>query len=257
MQLRRDSVAAPFSLLRRAFALVESIHSTPAAPRKPGRPKDAARTARRSAEILDAATAIFAERGYAATDLQLVAARLGVGKGTVYRHFGAKETLFLAAVDRGMNLLREAVESATQAASSPLDRVRLAVHAYLKFFDEHPEQIELLIQERAHFRDRQTPTYFAHQQADLKPWRELFRDMIRSGEVREVPVDRITDVLSDLVYGTMFTTYFAGRRKPLARQCADLLDIVFHGILAETPRPSRTARNTTRNAINKAASKRR
>ncbi|HND54197.1 MAG TPA: helix-turn-helix domain-containing protein, partial [Pirellulaceae bacterium] len=63
--------------------MVESIHSSPAARRKPGRPKDAARTARRSAEILDAATAIFAERGYAATDLQLVAARLGVGKGTV------------------------------------------------------------------------------------------------------------------------------------------------------------------------------
>lgn len=247
----RSSVAHP------PLAQSSVAQSSAGARRKPGRPKDAARTARRSAEILGAATAIFAERGYAATDLQLVAARLGVGKGTVYRHFGAKETLFLAAVDRGMNLLREAVESATRAAPSPLDRVRLAVHAYLKFFDEHPEQIELLIQERAHFRDRQTPTYFAHQQDDLKPWRELFRDMIRSGEVREVPVERITDVLSDLVYGTMFTTYFAGRRKPLARQCADLLDIVFHGILADPPRPRNSVRTSIRKATNKTTNKRR
>jgi hypothetical protein len=54
--------------------------------------------------------------------------------------------------------------------------------------------------------------------------------------VRDVPVERITDVLSDLVYGTMFTNYFTGQRKPFDAQVQDLLDIVFFGILSGSER---------------------
>jgi hypothetical protein len=66
----------------------------------------------------------------------------------------------------------------------------------------------------------------------------LFRELIRAGTVRELPVEQITEVISDLLYGTMFTNYFAGRRKSPARQCEDVLDILFRGLLTETKRGS-------------------
>src|SRR3954466_113264 len=47
--------------------------------------------------ILDAATAAFLRHGYAAS-VDDIAAVAGVGKQTVYRHFGDKQALFLAAV---------------------------------------------------------------------------------------------------------------------------------------------------------------
>jgi TetR/AcrR family transcriptional repressor of mexJK operon len=47
--------------------------------------------------ILDAATAAFLQSGYAA-NVDDIAAAAGVGKQTVYRHFGDKEALFLAAL---------------------------------------------------------------------------------------------------------------------------------------------------------------
>jgi AcrR family transcriptional regulator len=49
-------------------------------------------------EILAAALASFAERGFAATRLEDVAARAGVSKGTVYLYFNGKEQLFEAVV---------------------------------------------------------------------------------------------------------------------------------------------------------------
>lgn len=200
--------------------------------RKPGRPKDEELQTRRRAEILEAATQVFADRGFAATDVQVVADRLVVGKGTVYRYFPSKEELFLAAVDFAMTQLRAAVDEAAGKAELPLDRLAAGVQAYLAFFDKHPEVVELLIQERAHFRDRKQPTYFQHRDSSLDPWKELFRGLIRQGVVRRVPVERITNVISDLLYGTMFTNYFAGRKKSLASQCEDVLDILFRGLLA-------------------------
>ena len=98
----------------------------------------------------------------------------------------------------------------------PLDRICTAVRAYLIFFADHPEFVELIMQERAQFKDRKKPTYFVHREANVERWRELYRGLIAAGRVRVMPVDRITDVMSDLLYGTMFTNYFAGPRKPPA-----------------------------------------
>jgi AcrR family transcriptional regulator len=52
----------------------------------------------RPQEILSAALAVFAERGYAATRLDDVARRAGVTKGTLYLYFPNKEELFKAVI---------------------------------------------------------------------------------------------------------------------------------------------------------------
>ncbi|HEY9787096.1 MAG TPA: TetR/AcrR family transcriptional regulator [Candidatus Obscuribacterales bacterium] len=197
-----------------------------------GRPKDENLTARRRAEILEAAAGFFAQYGYATADLALLADELGVAKGTLYRYFPSKQDLFLATVDHCMYCLHDEIQAATQGVTEPLERVAVAIRTYFSYFDAHPNVVELFIQERAVFKDRKKPTYFAHREANVGPWRDLFRGLIAEGRLRDVPVETITDVLSNLVYGTMFTNYFAGRRKSLKEQTEELLDIIFNGLTA-------------------------
>lgn len=64
-----------------------------AAPKRWRRRKEA-----RPQEILDAALAVFAEKGFAAARLEQVAKRAGVSKGTLYLYFDSKEALFEAVV---------------------------------------------------------------------------------------------------------------------------------------------------------------
>jgi len=52
----------------------------------------------RPSEITAAAMTLFAERGFAATRLEDVAAAAGIGKGTIYLYFSNKEELFQAVV---------------------------------------------------------------------------------------------------------------------------------------------------------------
>lgn len=54
---------------------------------------------RKEREILEAAAAVFAARGFRATRIDDVAAHAGVGKGTVYEYFRSKEELFLRLFD--------------------------------------------------------------------------------------------------------------------------------------------------------------
>jgi len=46
--------------------------------------------------MLETALRIFARDGFHNADVQVIADEAGVGKGTVYRHFGNKQELFLA-----------------------------------------------------------------------------------------------------------------------------------------------------------------
>ncbi len=209
--------------------------------RRLGRPADPQLRQRREEEILDAAARLFAERGFAEANTQLLADSLGVGKGTVYRYFPTKRALFLAAVDRGMRRLRDYVDASVEGIDEPLDRIAAATRAYLEFFAGHPEFVELLIQERAHFKDRKKPTYFIHREANAERWHELMRNLIAQGRIRDLPVERITEVVGDLLYGTMFTNYFTGRSRSPREQARDLLDVAFFGVLSESERKARIA----------------
>lgn len=207
----------------------------------PGRPRDPGLPARRREEIIDVATRLFARDGFAGTDLQDVADELGVGKGTLYRYFPSKGALFQGAVDHVMISMRRAIDSAIEAVEDPLEKIEVAIRRYLKFFHDHPENVELLIQERSEFRDRKKPTYFAHREANVARWHELYRGLIRDGRVRAMPVERITDVLGDLIYGTMFTNYIAGRQRSLVSQGEGILDLAFNGLLTDRERERRAS----------------
>src|SRR5262245_10311691 len=205
----------------------------------PGRKADPALAERRREEILDAAARLFALRGYSDTDTQVLIDELGVGKGTLYRYFPSKRELFLAAADRVMRRLRAEIDAGLADVEDPFERVGAAVRAFLRYCSDHPEFVELLVQERAQFKDRKKPTYFVHREAHVERWRDFYRTLIGEGRIRDIPVDRITDVVSMLLYGCLFTNYFHAIERRPEDQADAILDILFHGILSPRERKRR------------------
>jgi AcrR family transcriptional regulator len=187
--------------------------------------------ASRQEEILTQAARLFAKHGYSGTDTQLLAETIGVGKGTVYRYFPSKRELFLAAADRVMRMMRERVDSSVADIADPVEQITTGVRVFLTFFAEHPEFVELLIQERAQFKDRTQPTFAEHRAVNVQRWRALYQRLIAEGRVRDMPIDRITDCIGNLLYGTIFTNYFSGQTKSVEVQAQDIIDVAFNGIL--------------------------
>jgi AcrR family transcriptional regulator len=82
------------------------------------------------AALLDEATMLFAERGYAGTSLEDVASASQVTRGAVYHHFASKQALFEAVLDlQEKRATTEIVAAAT--AANPWDAAMLALDAYL------------------------------------------------------------------------------------------------------------------------------
>ena len=169
--------------------------------------------------------------------MERVAAELGIAKGTLYLYFSSKETLFYACVDAGMRQMQSVVLAAADEATDLIDRLSRGIRAYLQFFEDHPEHVELLIQERANFKSRSRPTYFEYREQNRQKWRPVHEEMIASGRYRtDIPVERIMDAIGNLLYGTMFTNHFVGRAVSLNEQYQSLLEILMRGLLSEEER---------------------
>src|SRR3954447_21491550 len=87
----------------------------------------------REAEILDAALACFADRGYDATRVRHVAQRAGVSDAALYRHYASKEAVALALFATHMRRYSEAFAAvAGDAGQTVQARVRGLARASLQ-----------------------------------------------------------------------------------------------------------------------------
>jgi AcrR family transcriptional regulator len=79
-------------------------------------------------EILDAALACFAEKGFAGTRMDDVAARAGISKGTIYLYFESKEAVFKALARQSIGAQLEGVQSYLNAfEGSSADLLRFVI----------------------------------------------------------------------------------------------------------------------------------
>lgn len=200
------------------------------AKRGPGRPPTEGLRERRQEEILDAAARLFAQQGFADADLQILADRLNVGKGTIYRYFPSKETLFLATVERSLKLMREYIAERVDHLPDPLDKIRHGIRSFFRFFAENPHFVELFLIERACFKGRRH-SFGTDRETALKPWIEHYRAMMEQGRIRTMPILPMIDAVACLPYGVMFMNFVVGVDHNPEQQAELIADILLRGIL--------------------------
>lgn len=94
-----------------------------------------AKTGATQQRILDAATDVFATRGFAAATMADVVAGSGASVGSIYHHFGGKNELFLAIFEQMAAAVDRRIEEAMRQAGDAADPRRifeLHVRAYLE-----------------------------------------------------------------------------------------------------------------------------
>jgi AcrR family transcriptional regulator len=110
-------------------------------------PVEQLRSQQRHQRILDAATRVFADKGYHATLVDEIALEADTSKGGVYFHFPNKQAIFLALLDRLSAMLRERIEVAVQREADPIARAEVALKVVLETFAGHRRLARLFMVE--------------------------------------------------------------------------------------------------------------
>ncbi len=100
----------------------------------------------RRERILDAATALFAERGYAGASMNEIAASAGVVVSVIYDHFPSKRALHIELLERhGDELIDTAVRRVR--AESYAELFRASIEAFFEFVERDPFVWRLLFRD--------------------------------------------------------------------------------------------------------------
>lgn len=170
----------------------------------------------RPGEILAAALACFAERGFAATRLDDVAQRAGVTKGTVYLYFRNKEELFEAVVrqqlvpniERGEVLLDGTAEPAARLLANLMEvwaEVALSPAGAIP---------KIVVSEAGNFPD--LARFYREEVVEraLALFRRVLRAGIERGEFRAVDIDLAVRCIVAPLLMAMLWRHSLGRHDP-------------------------------------------
>jgi TetR/AcrR family fatty acid metabolism transcriptional regulator len=160
----------------------DSSHPLVAPPRRRGRPPTRGLRER----ILRTAEGIFLRRDFHEVRMDDVARAAGVGKGTLYRYFASKDSLFTALVLDGMDQLRGELEAAVRAPGEPVAKLERVVRASL----EHLRQrrfLFALLHRREHKPSRSDAREWERRRARLaRVIEDAVREAVAAGQMRNV-----------------------------------------------------------------------
>ena len=191
--------------------------------RPPGRPRS--EEAHRA--ILDAAIDLFLERGLEGMSIEGVAAKAGVGKTTIYRRWGSKEDLIVAAIDEVIFDVQ-----ATDQGSLRADLIDVAVKVQTIFAS--PKARQMFGRMVPHV-VAGTPLGRAHQERIIGPrFARLDGIVARGIERGELRPDVNSEMVRALMVGPVFVWMLTRQltEKGIKKRAEELVDTVLQGLLA-------------------------
>jgi AcrR family transcriptional regulator len=164
--------------------------------------------AQRRRLIEDAASEVFAKRGYASASLEEIARRAGVTKPVIYRHFASKKELHLALLRRHLAellaLQRDELLPRIAGQGLTADELRswisFAVDVWFAYVEEHPFAWRMLFRDTTG--DPEIQEFHRQMQHQA---RATVRALIEAAEGLDVP-PRLRDAMAELVRSAVVGT---------------------------------------------------
>jgi AcrR family transcriptional regulator len=99
--------------------------------------------------ILDAATNVFSEFGFAGARVDEIARRAGVNKATLYYHIGDKKALYAEVIHRVIGTAAKMLLDGIKGSRKPEDKMKTYLKTLAKTFDNNPQMPRIMMRELA------------------------------------------------------------------------------------------------------------
>ena len=180
----------------------------------------------RRVELIDAAARLFSERGYHGTSMQHLGEALGMQRGSLYAHIGAKEDLLYEVVAKGAERFLARGEAALEMEGPATEKLTRLLVDHVTTATEHLAASTVFLNEWRYL----SPEHRDEVQAKRDRYEEIVRrivaDGIASGEFRSDADVRFAATLFLSAANWVYTWYRPGgglTPEEIGRRFADLI----------------------------------
>lgn len=184
------------------------------------------------AEIFEAATRIFREKGYHATSMQDIAEAVGLLKGSLYHYISSKQELLLRISEAGMRTATQAIEEVAHANLPPADKLRLAITRHIELITGNLDQATVFVMEARAMEHDQRQQVASQRDHFERLFRGIIQEGVDAGVFRPVDVPLVTFALMGMQNWLIIWYREDGRLSP-QQIAAIFVDLVLSGLLVE------------------------
>ena len=141
------------------------------------------KTAEKEQQIVRAAAEVFANRDLHRVLMDDVAARAGVGKGTLYRYFPTKDDLYFATIFAGLEEIKAQVEALAVRGGSARGVLEAIATGLLRQFWPRRPLLRLMYQYEIRLRGAQGTSWMARRRAIADAIAGVFERAAARGEI--------------------------------------------------------------------------
>lgn len=190
--------------------------------------------------ILEAATALFAARGYAGTSIREVVEAVGCTKPALYYWFGSKQDLFLACVRLPLDAFRDVLLEVRERSGTARERLAALADAIREGAALHPDAMRIVMTSTQRPEPGQplVDLHSMHQEY-FGCLLSVLEDGTRAGEVRaDIPLPSMALAFIGVLHTRIIASLELEPDVPAPPwDTAALVDLFFSGARAQEPAP--------------------
>jgi TetR/AcrR family transcriptional regulator, cholesterol catabolism regulator len=138
-------------------------------------------------QVLRTAADLFRERGYRATTVDHIAARLGMSKASLYTHFRAKEEMLAAISRQTIERFTRELGVVLHSDLSPEDKLRRVVRDHVRMVIDNRSFLTVFFSEEANLPARLARALAAQKDRYDKAVESVILEGVERGVFRDVP----------------------------------------------------------------------
>lgn len=191
--------------------------------------------------IIKAAQKLFEQKGFEETTVEQVAALAELGKGTIYSYFKSKEEIYIAILEKKLDLLEEKMRAAVANPASAVDALYGLYEAFIEYHRDRKGFIDTLFVQI----DDQILYRLGGVVGGLKSkasvWMEIVGNMIQwgieRGEFEPVDVERISKTVVGMILGLIIQFEMGQIKEDLVNFRDAVFKLIFDGIRKKSDHP--------------------
>ncbi len=133
-------------------------------------------------KIMDAASALYAKKGFAATSIQEISEKAGVSLPVTHHYVKNKSEVMRMIMEDVLNIFRESLVRRIQSVDDPQDKLTTAIMLYFKIVDQQREKV-LLIYQKSSSLDKTSKSHVMQLEVEVS---DIFGKIINEGMERGV-----------------------------------------------------------------------
>ncbi len=179
--------------------------------------------------ILDAAFEVFTEKGFHIATVDEIAEKAGVGKGTLYRYFSNKESLFNELVRLRLEELERKAQAVLDSNDDVLAMVVKYLRTYFEFFDRNQRLYRLIVQERLDVGSQVEDVYVKKIMRRLPNLKRKIYEATQSGVFKDIDFQTVFFGTMGFIHGVIQKWLAHDCSYSLTEELPTVVRVLFYG----------------------------